>query len=155
MFRYATLATAAVLALAAACSTDSTTAPSSGAYVPPSANADLDTARGRILAMAADSIGGQANALAPVLMLTDVGDTLRLVGPVAEFLVGGTAGVELWVAGTYEPDGSFSVIQYALRNDDTSSCTDPIVRIRPDTADRCPAVLHLAPKARATWAKGR
>lgn len=150
MFRYNAIA-GAVLALAAACSNTST-APGSVSSSAPLDPATLDTARGRILALNVDSIGSEANALAPILMLTDAGDTLQLVGPVAEFLANGEVGVELWVGGSRDGD-AMQVVQYALRDGSVQVCDSPITQIKPDVCQD-PTQMRK-PNARSTLAKTR
>lgn len=149
MFRYTAFA-AAILALAAACS--NATAPGTVSSSAPIDPATLDTARGRILALNVDSVGSEANALAPILMLTDAGDTLQLVGPVAEFLASGEVGVELWVGGSRDGD-AMQVVQYALRDDSVQFCDSPITQIKPDV---CQDQTQMRkPNARAALAKRR
>lgn len=149
MLRHTTGTLAAVLALAAACSSNTVTEPAARAPVAPITVTHLDTARGRILSP--DSLAPDAG----IVMLTDAGDTLRLVGAVAD-LIANTYGVELWVQGQFNDDGSMQVLNYALRDDnDNPMCGDPIVRIIPADGPCNGFLAGMKPNAQATWNRGR
>jgi hypothetical protein len=142
MLRFSALA--ATLAFAVACS-DSTTQPSAASggnpVLPATAN-HFATARGQIIAAG-------AGLVSPVTMLTDAGDTLRLIGPVAQELAN-AVGVELLVQGELSADGAMMVAAYSLRPDG-AVCDDPMFRIIVDDPSQCGLTsAQRRPDARAT-----
>ena len=149
MLRYTTPAVAGVLALAAACSSDKPTEPTTSAPAAPITIVHLDTARGRILST--DAVPADAG----VVMLTDAGDTLRLVGDVADLLAN-SVNIEVWVQGQMNLHGSMQVLSYALRDvNDGPVCSMPIVREVP-VDDPCNGfATSMKPNDHATWARQR
>lgn len=149
MLRHSTPALAiAILTLAAACSSDTITQPAIAAPAVPTPLVQLDTARGHILS--ADSLAPDAG----VVLLTDAGDTLRLVGSVADILAG-SPNVELWVQGQINLDGSMNVVNYALRDvNDAPLCDGTAVRvILPEDGGCSGFAMGMKPNARATYAR--
>lgn len=102
----------------------------------------MDTVRGTI--QLSDT------ASADVMLRTDEGGAVRLVGPMAA-LVARSAGEELWVAGLFTNEGDLMVQSYAA--DQRPLCDSPASSLLPALIDPCTPVNPIRPTERASWSR--
>ena len=103
----------------------------------------MDTVRGMI----------QTNdsASADVVLLTDAGGAVRLVGPLAA-AVARSAGEELWVAGLFTNEGDLMVQSYAAEQHPI--CENPAASLAPLLIDLCaPPANPILPNEHASWSR--